>query len=173
MNRRSAAAAVLSVALLSACGTGLEAQTYKETGRQDGGSVDVGGIGVRNLHVSPPQSGSTITTDQPAAVLGVFTNTGDEADALTSASSPAAASVTLTDSGKVVTSIAVPAHGAPSTTWALVMSGLSQELHAGQYVSITLTFAKAGRTTLQVPVRAGDQGLSDREPAQDPYGEGK
>lgn len=171
--RSAVAAAVLSAALLSGCATGLEAQTYRETGRADSGSADVDGIGVRNLHVTPPLNGSRIANPETAVVAGVFTNTGDQADTLTAASSPAAASVTLNDKGAPVTSIAVPANGITSATWSLVMSGLTEELHVGQYVSVTLTFARAGRTTVQIPVRAGDQGLSDREVAQNPYGEGE
>jgi hypothetical protein len=103
-------AVALSAVLLSACGTGLQAKTYSEVGRQDGARVDVGDLSVRNLHVTPPLSGSAIPT------------------------------------------------------------GLTRDLAAGTYVSVTLTFQKAARVTLQVPVRAGDNGLADRQAEQDPYG---
>lgn len=168
---RSAAALSVSAALLSACGTGLEAQTYKETGRSDSGRVDLGGLGIRNLHVTPPLSGSTIGTDENAVVSGVFTNTSGTPDSLTSVTSPAAATVTLAEKGDPVAAIPVPADGLSSTTWSIVLSGLTAELHAGQYISLTLDFANAGRTTVQVPVRAGDQGLDGRKVEQDPYGE--
>lgn len=172
MSRRSSLVSVgLSAALLSACGTGLEAQTYKETGRSDSGRADLGGLGIRNLHVTPPLSGSSISQDENAVVSGVITNTGDTPDSLTFASSPAAATVTLAEKGDPAAAIPVPAHGRTTTTWSVVMSGLTADLKAGQYVSLTLTFANAGRTTVQIPVRAGDQGLDGREVEQDPYGE--
>ena len=51
-----------------------------------------------------------------------------------------------------------------------MLSGLSGDLVSGQYVDVTLTFEKAGKSTeLRVPVRSGDTGLADREEAQDPY----
>ena len=51
-----------------------------------------------------------------------------------------------------------------------MLTGLTKELHAGEYVSLTLIFEKAERTTLQVPIRAGDNGLGTRPAARDPYG---
>lgn len=173
MSRRSTtvAAVAVSAALLSACGTGLEAQTYKEVGRQDGGSATSQDVAVRNLYANPPLTGSTIPTDQPAVLTGFLVNTGDTADSLVSASSDVAATTALQEEGKPTPSVAIPARGHSTTTWSIVLTGLTKELHAGEYVSVTLTFARAGRTTVQAPIRAGDNGLLDRKPAQDPYRE--
>ncbi len=160
----------LSAVLLSACGTGLQAKTYSEVGRQDGARADLGDLSVRNLHVTPPLSGSTIPLGDPAVLQGVLVNTGDSGDALVSATSEVAASAVLQDKGAVVTSVPVPARGTSGTTWSLVLNGLTRDLAAGTYVSVTLTFQKAARVTVQVPVRAGDNGLGDRQAEQDPYG---
>jgi copper(I)-binding protein len=175
VNRRhvTVTTVALSAALLSACGTGLHAQTYKESGRQDGGNTALAGVAVRDLHVEAPTTGSTIPTTDPATVTGVLVNTSGTADALVGASTDAAANAALTDNGQPATQVAVPANGVSSSTWAITLTGLTKPLVAGTYISVTLTFDKAGRTTVQVPVRAGDNGLSSRTQEQNPYGEGK
>lgn len=165
------AAVVVSAALLSACGTGLEAQTYRESGRLDGANATLTTLAVRNLHVEAPASGSAHTAGGDAFVVGLIANPGDAADALVSASTDVAAAATLLVDGQPVQSVPVPAGGATPTTWSIALSGLTKELHAGTYISLTLSFGKAERTTVQVPVRAGDNGLSTREAAQNPYGE--
>jgi copper(I)-binding protein len=161
----------LSAMVLSACGTGLQAQTYRESGRQDGGSTTVEGVAVRNLHVTAPLSGSTVSRDESAVIAGVLVNKGTVADALVGASSDVAAAATVEEAGQPTTSIPIPPRGTSTTTWSIVLSGLTRDLKAGQWISVTLVFDKAGRTTVQIPVRAGDNGLGQREAAQDPYGE--
>jgi copper(I)-binding protein len=164
------AVAVLSAAVLSACGTGFQAQTYRETGRQDAASTDLDSIAVRNLHVQAPTSGRTLASGGQAVLTGTFVNTGDTADSLLSITTDVASSVTLMIDGRQVTEVPIPARGT-SPAWTAVLDGLTKDLHAGDYVSVTLSFARAGRTTLQAPVRAGNNGLGERPPAQDPYGE--
>ncbi len=174
MSRRPVIAALLSTALLSACGTGLQAKTYQEIGRQDGAVADLGGatgIAVRHLHVEPPASGSALEIDGNASVTGGLVNNGSSADALVGASSEAARDVTLLVDGTPTTEVAIPAGGATPTTWSLSLTGLTRAVHAATYISVTLEFQRAGRVTLQVPVYAGDNGLGDREAAQDPYAE--
>ena len=166
------AALAVGAALLSGCGTGLQAETYQEQGRQDGADTTTGNIAVRDLHISPPATGSTIATTDPAVVSGVLVNSGDSADQLLSATSAAAGTAGLQVAGAVATAVPVPAHGTSPATWSIVLTGLTKDLRPGEYVDVTLVFDKAGRTTLQVPVRAGDNGLADRKAAQNPYSEG-
>jgi copper(I)-binding protein len=164
----------LCAAALSACGTGLHAKTYSEVGRQDGASTDVGGrdgLAVRDLHVEPPVTGSTLEAGSAATVTGALISNGANADTLLGASSDAAATATLTVGGQQATSVAVPLLGMAPTDWAVQLSGLTTALHAGDYISVTLDFEHAGRVTLRVPVRAGDNGLGVRTPEQNPLGE--
>ena len=165
------AAAVLSAAALTACGTGLQAQTYKEKGRQDSATTDLGRLAVRNLHVQPPTDGSILATGSQAVLTGTFVNAGSADDSLKTLTTDVAGSVNLTVDGAPATTVAVPAGGS-SGTWTAILDGLTKDLHAGEYISVTLDFSGAGRTTVQVPVRAGDNGLGSREPEQDPYGGG-
>lgn len=173
MSRRplTVAAAVLCAAVLSACGTGLQAQTYKETGRQDSATTDLGRLAVRNLHVEAPADGNVLASGDQAVLTGTFVNGGASNDSLTALTTDAAGSVGLTVDDRPATAVAVPA-GGESGQWTAVLGALTKDLHAGEYISVTLTFAGAGRATVQVPIRAGNNGLSSRTPEQDPYHEG-
>jgi copper(I)-binding protein len=168
----SAAALLASAALLAGCGTGLEARTYQEVGREDGAVANVGGhtgIQVRHLHVAPPASGTQVEAGSTAFVVGGLVNAGGSADSLVGATSDVAGAVQLLVDGTPTTEVAIPAGGAAPQGWALALSGLSRALTPATYVPVTLEFRHAGRVTLDVPVYAGDQGLDDRTPAQDPY----
>ncbi|HUR13373.1 MAG TPA: copper chaperone PCu(A)C [Mycobacteriales bacterium] len=176
MSRRPVSALALalltSAALLTGCGTGLEARTYQEVGREDGAAASVGGrsgIAIRHLHVAPPSSGQVLEAGATALVVGGLVNNGPSADALVGAASDVAGAVTLLVDGSPTTEVALPAKGAAPQSWALALTGLNRGLPPATYVTVTLEFAHAGRVTLQVPVHAGDQGLDDREEAQDPY----
>jgi copper(I)-binding protein len=168
---------LLSSALLSGCGVGLQAQTYKETGRNDGSSVDLESVLVRNLHIEPPTSGNTLAAGGDAVLTGTLASRDKATDTLTSVTSPAAASVTLAAGaapavprfGGGPVGLDVPAGGA-LTDWTATLTGLAQPLRAGEYVTVTLTFANAGQTTLRVPVHSGDGDLGNREVIQPPYG---
>lgn len=160
----TALAAVLSVAVLSGCGTGLQAQTYQARTAGSSSSSDVDGLALR---------GFTIDVDPTAAprLTGTIVNRGTENDQLVSASTPAASGVQfLSASGAPV--LDLPARHTSGTDWALQFDGLAAPLVPGSFVEVTLQFAKAGRTTLSVPVRALDNGLQGRTAAQDPYHEG-
>jgi periplasmic copper chaperone A len=170
--KRPLLAALAAAGLLAGCGTGLEAKTYTETGRTDGATADVGGrtgLAVRHLHVEGPALGSTFDLGGSVEVAGAFVNNSTKADSLLGATSDAAGSIVLLVDDRPVTSVPVPALGSSGTNWRIELVGLTRALHAGQFVTVTLSFARAGRVTLQVPVHAGDQGLDDREAEQDPY----
>jgi copper(I)-binding protein len=106
-----------------------------------------------NARIPAPAKGSTTT--QLEVTLA---DTGATPDALQSASSPVASSVVFTSNGHTIPQISIPvANGVflstgPPYPDRILLNGLHQQLRAGQTVAITLTFAHAGRTTLQVPV---------------------
>jgi copper(I)-binding protein len=168
----SVSALVVSAALLAGCGTGLHSRTYRETGREDGATADLGGrtgVAIRGLHVSAPASGSAHQAGSTAFVTGGLINNGTSNDALVGASSDAAGAVVLLVDGTPTTQVAIPSLGTAPATWSLALTDLAGSLHAATYVPVTLEFQRAGRVTLQVPVYAGDNGLEDREAEQEPY----
>ncbi|HUR51760.1 MAG TPA: copper chaperone PCu(A)C [Mycobacteriales bacterium] len=177
MSRRpvSLVTLVLSAAVVAGCGTGLEAQTYTETGRQDGAFASVGGrtgVSVQRLQISGPASGSALAVGDTAFLKGGIANNGSTADALVGASSDLAASTTLLVDGTPVQEVPLRAQGIAPAGWAVALTGLTREAHVGSYIDVTLDFQRAGRLTVRVPVEAGDNGLSQRTPEQDPYAEG-
>lgn len=179
MSRRTVtvAAALLSAAALSACGSGLQAKTYQSTGRVDGAVADVGGrggsrdgIALRHVHVAPPLEGSAHEAGSTVLVLGGVSNGSTQDDVLVGASSPLATTAVLTVDGVAVPEVPVRAGGTAPAGWAVRLDGLTEALHAAQTIPLTLVFRDAGRVTLAVPVLAGDNGLEERESVQDPYG---
>ncbi len=164
--RRPALAAVVCVALLSGCGTGLQNQTYKS--RSAGSSVEanVQGLALRGLAIDVDAADASA----PAQITGVIVNNGTEDDQLVNASTVVAAGVQfLSATGAPVLNLPAGRHS--GTDWALQLEGLRAPLVPGTFVEVELQFARAGRTTVSIPVRSADNGLEDREAAQDPYGE--
>ena len=170
--RAAVPVALLSGALLLAgCGTGLQATTYtKEKAPRDFGLVSAGDLEIRNLAIAPPATGLVLKAGTDSAVLsGAVVNTGTTDDALVAVQADDAAAAQLQLDGKDVTSVPIAA-GTGAGTWTATLTGLKDDLRVGQYTTVTLVFAKAGRVEgLQVPVRAGDTGLGDRAADQDPY----
>lgn len=79
-------------------------------------------------------------------------------DALRAASSPAARAVVFTSNGHPIAQIPIPVAAGSSLSTGppspdrILLTGLRHPLRAGQMVTISLTFARAGQVTLQVPV---------------------
>lgn len=168
------AAAPLGLSVLSACGTGLHARTYSEIGRQDGAHANLAGlegIAVRNLYVEPAATGTTLDAGGTAFVTGSLVNNGTTADELLSATSDAAASVTLLQGGTETSAVPIPPLALAPDGWQLRLDNLTHPVLPGTYIEVTLVFAHAGHVDLQVPARAGDNGLTVRTPEQDPYAE--
>jgi copper(I)-binding protein len=177
MSRRpvSLIALLASAAVLTGCGTGLEAKTYQETGRQDGAFATIGGrsgVHVQRLQVAGPSVGSTFAAGETAFATGGLVNNGTTADALIGATSDVSPSVTLLVDGQPVQEIPLPAGGVAPAGWSLGLTNLSREVQVGTYVTIDLELRRAGKTSLRVPVEAGDNGLTNRTPEEDPYAEG-
>jgi copper(I)-binding protein len=149
------AAGLLPLAL-TACGVGLDPQTYKERTTQDAINAQVGALALRNVGIEPPAAGQLeLGVGKDAQLTMAIVNPADTKDTLTAAASPAAASTELVDgTGHAVTSVDVPAHGSiESPQFGVVLRGLTKALRPGIYVEVTLVFANNGRAKLSVPVR--------------------
>lgn len=158
-----AAAAVIAVIALAACGSeqpavspGTGAPATVAAGPDVSGTSvlirqDMDVIGAR---IPAPPAGSG--TAQVEVSLADASTAGP--DALLAASSPAARAIVFTTNGHDVPKITVPAAPAPDINTGppnpdrVLLTGLRGPLRAGQTVTITLVFARAGQATLQVPV---------------------
>jgi copper(I)-binding protein len=155
------AAAVLPLAL-SACGVGLDPQTYRERTTQDATNTQLGDLALRNVAIQPPAQGQTeLAAGGDAQLTLAVVSSSSQADTLTSVSTPAAASVQLVDgSGHPVQTVTVPGNGtAGYGDFGVVLRGLTKALRPGMYVDVTFAFQNAGRATLQVPVKVWDSPL--------------
>ena len=110
------------------------------------------GIDVVDARVPAPPPGST--TAQVEVTLADINGTGP--DTLLAATSPAARTVAFTGNGHAVAGITIPAAAGSSTgppnPDRILLSGLHHPLRAGQSITISLVFARAGHATLRVPV---------------------
>lgn len=165
----AALSAAVSTALLSGCATGLNAATYQENTRQDTAYADVEGLSLRNLQVQAPTTPDRVLPiGGEAVVTGTLINRTGTEDRLREVTSELASSVTLTAGGQPATSVALPADGT-MTEWTAVLSGLREQVRPGGFITVTLTFDRAGRTTVRVPVQSTGNDLENREVRQDPY----
>jgi copper(I)-binding protein len=150
------------VLALAACGqqaSGAQAPVEIGTGTAPPAAPDVttteiaDAMDIVNARIPAPAAGSGT-----AQVEVTFADTNTVPDALRAASSPAARAVVFTSNGHTVPQISIPvANGVSVSTGPpypdrILLTGLREQLRAGQTVAISLTFAKAGRATLQVPV---------------------
>lgn len=164
---------------LTACGASVDAETYQARQVANGSNATVGDIAVRNISVQPPRNEDGVFEAGDAALV-TFTASNDSAedDELVEASSPAAASVQLvvadrTGAARPVSSIEVPAFESTRGSSGLVLERLTAEVRTGEYVEVTLRFARAGRITVQVPVALTGEYDEDRERSENfhPIGE--
>jgi len=120
-----------------------------------GTTTEIGdSVDVINARIPAPPRGSA--TAQVEVTLADTSAAGP--DTLRAASSPAARTVVFTSNGHAVPQIVIPVAAGSSLSTGppnpdrILLTGLRLQLHAGQTVTITLAFARAGRSTLQVPV---------------------
>ncbi|WP_163549083.1 copper chaperone PCu(A)C [Candidatus Frankia nodulisporulans] len=120
-------------------------------------SADVADLHIRDAYI-PQQSSET-----EAAAYFTVTNTGGTPDTLTSITTPTAPQVSLhttvsrggSASMRMVTELAVPAHGTATLTVGHNHAMLEHPVHRltkGEQVRLTLVFTHAGTVTLTVPV---------------------
>jgi copper(I)-binding protein len=146
---------LLSMAL-TACGVGLDPQTYRERTTQDASNTQVGALALRNVAIEPPAGGALEhALGKDALVTMAVVSVAEEPDTLTSVTTAAASSAELVDgTGKAVSTVTVPALGSiAEQDFGVVLKGLTKPLRPGMYVDVTFAFAKNGRATFPVPVR--------------------
>lgn len=155
-------AAALMPLALSACGVGLDPQTYRERTTQDATNTQVGDLALRNVAIQPPKAAeSELAAGSDAQATLAVVSTSAQSDTLTSVSSPAATSTELVDgSGHVVQTVTIPANGtAGYGDFGIVLHGLTKALRPGTYVDMTFTFQNNGKATIAVPVKVYDNPL--------------
>jgi copper(I)-binding protein len=149
-------AAALVPLALSACGVGLDPQTYRERTTHDATNAQAGDLALRNVGIEPPEKGDKeLGIGKDAQLTLAVVNPGTEKDTLTGVTTSAASSTKLVDgTGHEVSSVEVPAKGtADSSDFGVVLVGLTKALRPGMYVDVTFAFGTNGKLKVSVPVK--------------------
>ena len=152
--------AMATAAAVSACGAGLDAQTYQQRTAAAGVSDAVGSLALRNVSVEAPPIGEEHEVGSDVQLTITVSNDGQEQDALVAASSSAADEVVVLADGKEQ---ALIVGGLESTRGRFVIElrGLTRPIRSGDYVDLALRFADNGTAELLVPVASPDD--TDRD----------
>jgi copper(I)-binding protein len=173
---RAALVALGATVLTAACAAGQQAATSEEKPTLDGTQGQVGQIQLEGVALHPP-TGKAYSSGASVPLSVYIVNNGQTSDKLTGISSPAFSGWSVTStafaSSKSGTSSAAIRPGSAvgfsmrnltptggGSPRSIVLSGLSDKnapLFPGNSVRVTFTFAKAGQTTLTVPVALSEQ----------------
>ena len=148
---RAAGVALSLVLGLSACGSGLNAQTYQQRATSDSTNEAVGALAIRHIRILPPTDGEPYAVGSDARVGLTVVNEGATADRLTTVTSDAADRVEVLGPNGQPATLATDPNTATSG-FVLLLRGLTRELRPGQYVQMELTFADNGAQSMLIPV---------------------
>jgi copper(I)-binding protein len=174
-SRALVGAFVLAGALaLSGCGSGQLAQTSGQGAAVNGTDAQVGDIVIRDMEIVYPPRPASPAAPYPrggtAQLNFGIVNEGPVVDRLVRVTSPAATAVVVGGDASLPKDILLVGGGeggtAPSGVRPTKMElvGLTAPIRAGVPVPITLTFERAGTTTVQAPIGSPPEGAAAGEP---------
>lgn len=166
-NRLWAATAGLAACglILTGCGTGQIAQTANQSSAVNGTSGDIGEIALRNVHLQAVQSSDFLQPGTAVQLMFVAGNNSPDVDDKLLGIASDIGQVELTGDS------AIPARGSlivgspdgqdevmpmGSATASTAEVTLSKPITNGLTYNFTFDFAKAGRTSVAVPISAGE-----------------
>ena len=158
VSRRTALALGAFALVLTACGSGKDAQVVREHTAINGVNVNLGGgtIQVRNVYATPADT-ALLTVPAGGALnfhFRVYNQGG--APELMVTNPP----VTLSGTGVTAGAVTVPAGGGlwvggPSGDLTATIPHVTSDVLVGTYVPLTLSFSDAGNVNITVPVEDG------------------
>ncbi len=162
------AACGLAVAVaLSGCGAGQVSQTATQEPAVNGTSAAVGQIALRNIHLRAAQKTDYVEQGSPVELLFVAVNgSPDTNDKLVSVTSDVGTVSISGDSTVPASGVLVvgepdgqiaPLESAEKAEVVQAKVALSKPITNGLTYQFTFTFEKAGETSVQVPISAGEQ----------------
>jgi hypothetical protein len=180
---RAGLATLCAAVLTTACAAGEQAQTAQEQPTLDGTLGKIHNIRLNGVAFHAPSGGPSYPAGADVPMSVFITNSGTSSDSLTNVTSTAFSGWSIESSSSLATSTSGSSAsasqspekiaagtslslglrnlnpdgtGSPQT---LVMTGLAKKaapLWPGGSIKVTFTFAKAGQTTLIVPVELSD-----------------
>jgi copper(I)-binding protein len=161
--------AVATALSVSACGAGLDAQTYQQRIQAETSDASVGQLALRNIGVQAPSEGAVYEVGDDATAIITVTNSGDEPDTLVEVTSSAASEVVVLAGGEE-RDLVVPGRGSTGDFVTLELRGLTRPLRTGEYVDLTFRFEDNGSTQVLAPIAL--TGETDRPVYTGEYEEG-
>ena len=168
MNRfRLATCAVAAALALSGCGAGQVSQTATQEPAVNGTLATVGPIALRNIHLRAAQSTDYVQPGSDVELLFVAANNSpDVNDKLVSVSSDVGTVSLSGDTSIPANGVLVvgepdgqiaPLEAAEKVDVVKAKIALSKPITNGLTYQFTFDFEKAGETSVQVPISAGEQ----------------
>jgi copper(I)-binding protein len=164
---RLATCAVAAALALSGCGAGQISQTATQEPAVNGTLTTVGSMAVRNIHLRATQKSDYIQPGSDVELLFVAINgSPDVNDKLLSVSSDVGSVSLSGDTTVPANGVLVvgepdgqiaPLEAAEKADAVQAKVALSKPITNGLTYAFTFTFEKAGETTVQVPISAGEQ----------------
>ena len=151
--------AATTAASLTACGAGLDAETYAERNSAEAVGASTGALALRNVAVEAPPSGLEYEVGEDATVTVTVTSRSTQSDTLVEVTSSAAREVAVLAGGREG-DLVVPPQGSTGDFVTLELRGLTRPLRSGEYVDLTFRFADNGSVQVLAPI-AGT-GKTDR-----------
>ncbi len=163
-NRLAAASAGLVAGglILTGCGAGQISQTADQQAAVNGNSANVKDIALRNVHIQAAQSGDFLQPGQTVPLVFVAANNSSDVDDKLVGITSDTGTVTLTGDGSIPAggALVVSAEGQAepmgSARPETAVVTLSKPITNGLAYNFTFNFQKAGRTTVAVPIAAGE-----------------
>jgi copper(I)-binding protein len=164
---RLATCAVAAALALSGCGAGQVSQTATQEPAVNGTLATVGPIALRNIHLRATQSTDYVQPGSDAELLFVAANNSpDVNDKLVSVSSDVGTVSLSGDTSIPANGVLVvgepdgqiaPLEAAEKADVVEAKIALSKPITNGLTYKFTFNFEKAGETSVQVPISAGEQ----------------
>ncbi len=176
--------AVLAMAaLVSSCAAGMKAPTAEVKPALDATTAEIGDIQLATVALHAP-SGAAYESGQSAQLTMVIVNNGRRSDTLVSVTTPAFAGWGIVPTADATNAAATGAAGVTIAAGSAVQLGLqnlgttpdgasaqtlvlrsltagASPLYPGSSIKITFGFARAGSTTVTVPVQLSDSGAGN------------
>ena len=167
-----AACGLAAAAALAGCSAGQVAQTATQQAAVNGTAATIGNVTLRNVHLRAAQTTDSVQPGSKTELLFVASNespdTPDKLVSITSDFGTVALSgdTTLPPIGVLVVGEPdgqiAPLEQAETADAAKAMVALSKPITNGLTYNFTFTFQKAGKTTVPVPISAGEAPRRDQ-----------
>lgn len=163
-NRLIAASAGLVACglVLTGCGAGQISQTASQEAAVNGNSVNVKNIALRNVHIQAEQSSDFMQPGKAVPLVFVAANESPDVDDKLVGITSDAGTVALSGDGSIPAGralvVSAPGVAEPmgSTKPQTAVVTLSKPITNGLTYNFTFNFEKAGKTTVAVPIAAGE-----------------